>query len=120
MTVLFAVFLATVQAGLDRVKWAHGEDCFADGILGSVGDVDGMGEFELGYFEDTGFTAQTIQFPESEIGGPYAMCCEFASNSLHKRDACRPQNCKEFTRKTGHKNRAAGTRLCATGTGCAS
>lgn len=80
-----AASLATAQAGLDSVKWIHGEDCIADGIMGSVGDVDGIREFELGYFEATGFTAQTIEFPGSEIGGPYAMCCEFATNSGHKR-----------------------------------
>lgn len=68
--------VASVQAGLDQVKWIDGDDCLANGILGDVEDAEGIFNFDLLYFDATGFTAQMIAFPEEEVGGPYAMCCE--------------------------------------------
>lgn len=73
----FLLLLLNVQAGLDRVKWIDGDDCLADGITGEVGDLGELTDFDLAYFESTGFTAQTVAFPETEIGGPYPMCCEY-------------------------------------------
>lgn len=71
------VFTSFLQADLDSVKWVNGADCTAMGVAGDVGDVLGLNEFDLVYFESTGFTAQTIAFPATEVGGPYALCCEF-------------------------------------------
>lgn len=65
------------QAGLDQVKWVDGGNCSANGVAGDVEDGEDIFDFDLLYFDATGFTAQTIIFPEAEIGGPYAMCCEF-------------------------------------------
>lgn len=59
------------------MKWIDGEDCLAGGIIGDIGDLAERKEFDLVYFESTGFTAQTVNFPEVEIGGPYTMCCEY-------------------------------------------
>ncbi|CAM9792611.1 unnamed protein product, partial [Ectocarpus sp. 13 AM-2016] len=65
------------EAGLDQVKWVDGDDCLSNGIAGDVEDAQGRRSFDLLYFDATGFTAQTIAFPEREIGGPYAMCYSF-------------------------------------------
>ncbi|CAN0540052.1 unnamed protein product, partial [Ectocarpus sp. 12 AP-2014] len=65
------------EAGLDQVKWVDGDDCLLNGIAGDVEDAEGIRSFDLLYFDATGFTAQTIAFPEREIGGPYAMCYSF-------------------------------------------
>lgn len=70
------LFCCSLQAGLDQVKWIDGDDCLANGIIGDVEDAEGIFNFDLLYFDATGFTAQIIAFPEEEIGGPYAMCCE--------------------------------------------
>lgn len=59
------------------MKWIDGDNCSADGVVGDVEDAEEIFDFDLLYFDATGFTAQTIVFPEAEIGGPYAMCCEF-------------------------------------------
>lgn len=58
------------------MKWIDGGDCLANGIIGDIEDAEGIFDFNLLYFDSTGFTAQMIAFPEEEIGGPYAMCCE--------------------------------------------
>lgn len=79
LTRFLQLILLPVQAGLDRVKWIDGDDCLADGIVGDVEDAEDIFDFDLLYFDATGFTAQTIVFPEAEIGGPYAMCCKFCS-----------------------------------------
>lgn len=70
------VHVVAVQAGLDTAKWIDGDDCSGSGIAGKVGDLEDINDFNLVYFESTGFTAQTIAFPGSEIGGPYALCCK--------------------------------------------
>lgn len=66
------------QAGLDTVKWVNGDDCSATGIIGDIEDAEGLSTFDLLYYDAAGFTAQMIAFPEEEVGGPYAMCCESA------------------------------------------
>lgn len=77
MTFPLIIATTTVQAGLDQVKWIDGDNCSAAGVVGDVEEAEGIFDFDLLYFDATGFTAQTIVFPEAEIGGPYAMCCEF-------------------------------------------
>lgn len=72
------LLLLNVQAGLDRVKWIDGDDCLSEGITGEVGDLGKLTDFDLAYSQSTGFTVQTVAFPETEIGGPYPMCCEYA------------------------------------------
>lgn len=72
----FHAITTCVQAGLDQVKWIDGDNCSADGVVGDVEDAEEIFDFDLLYFDATGFTAQTIVFPEAEIGGPYVMCCE--------------------------------------------
>lgn len=70
------------QADTDRVKWIEGDDCSTRGISGGIGDRSGLRDFDLVYFESTGFTAQTIAFSETEIGGPYALCCEWNNATM--------------------------------------
>lgn len=65
-----------MEAGLDQVKWVDGDDCSTTGITGVAGSLEDATEFDLVYFESTGFTAQAIAFPGDQIGGPYVMCCE--------------------------------------------
>lgn len=72
----FNLMVHYMQAAIDNVKWITGSDCTASGIIGSVEDVQGIKEFPLGYYTSTSFTGQSIAFPESEIGGPYSLCCE--------------------------------------------
>eukprot|EP00903_Cladosiphon_okamuranus_P005351 g5346.t2 len=74
---LSCTYATNLTAGLDRVKWIDGDNCSADGIVGDVEDSKEIFDFDLVYFDATGFTAQTIVFPEAEIGGPYAMCYSF-------------------------------------------
>lgn len=92
-------FCCSVQAGLDQVKWIDGDDCLANGIIGDVEDAEGIFNFDLLYLDATGFTAQIIAFPEQEIGGPYAMCCECDActpNSESKCNIARCDNRREF------------------------
>lgn len=58
------------------MKWVEGGDCSTHGIVGDVGDLVKRTEFDLVYYDSTSLTAQTIVFPETEIGGPYTLCCE--------------------------------------------
>ncbi|CAM9132571.1 unnamed protein product [Choristocarpus tenellus] len=65
------------QASLDNMKWINGMDCSAEGIAGETDGGEQEDNFDLFYFSSTGFTARTITFPVTEIGGPYAMCYSF-------------------------------------------
>lgn len=67
------------------MKWIDGDNCSANGVLGDVEDAEGIFDFDLLYLDATGFTAQTIVFPEAEIGGPYVMCCECPCKYLRPR-----------------------------------
>lgn len=65
------------QDSIDRAKWIEGENCSSKGIFGYVDNVGRSSAFDLSHSDASGFTVQTITFEESEVGGPYALCCEY-------------------------------------------